>query len=81
VAKFSNSFFMTLLGVVAALSDFLFVAAFRDFEKRGAVFTSCRLGGGCSTNLEVLVASGAIGLITTLVFVAAIIVIWHKNDA
>ena len=80
MAQLSNSLFMTTLGVVAALSDFLFVVAFRDFEKRGAVFTSCRLGGGCSTNLEVLVASGAIGLITTLVFVAVIILIRHKND-
>jgi hypothetical protein len=71
MAQVSKSARLIVLGLIAGVSDFMFSVALSDYHSRGAEFTACPYG--CHTNVEALVAFGAIGLVTTLGLVGSIL--------
>jgi hypothetical protein len=71
MAQASKSARLLVLGLIAGMSDFMFVVALSDYHSRGAEFTACPFG--CHTNVEALVAFGVIGLVTSLGLVGSIL--------
>jgi len=71
MAQVSKAARTITLGVLAAISDTLFIVSLRDYDFNGAKFTACTYG--CHTNVEALAFFGAIGLLTTLGFLGSIL--------
>jgi hypothetical protein len=71
MAQVSRTARVVTLGILAAVSDFMFIVVLRDYNSNAARFTVCIIG--CHTNVEALAFFGVIGLLTTLGFVGTIL--------